>query len=63
MPGVLQVACRALRALRFGDLADDVAAVLLPGTFSLPEPAVETDDMLGAVVELVPPVVVRLSVM
>ncbi len=49
LPGVLHVACNALRALRLGDLAaadvdvsaDATAATELAGTFSLPPPAVE----------------------
>jgi hypothetical protein len=63
LPGVLQVACRALRALRFGDFGAEpfeVETIVFPGIFSLPAAEVEAETQ-GA--ELPPLVVCLLSVM
>jgi hypothetical protein len=63
LPGVLQVACNALRALRFGDFGTapfEHKTTVFPGTFSLPVAEVEAETQ-GA--ELPPLVVCLLSVM
>lgn len=61
-PGVLQVACKALRALRLGDFGTKLfvagAAGIVPGIFSLS--VVEEEEILGA--ELSPLVFCLLSV-
>ena len=60
LPGVLQVACKALRALRLGVLgagAVEGTAVTALGTFSLPD-----NEVVALVAELLP-VVCLLSVM
>lgn len=63
LPGVLQVACSALRALRLGDFGAgplEFGTTVVPGMFSLPAAELVAETALCP--EL-PPVVCLLSVM